>query len=71
MRHHTRVCSRFDWDKRMASGARLFIEAVQTATEKTPVFLLPGRDVSLGDIGIFEDGEWIRKTSLKHAGRSP
>lgn len=52
----------------MASEARLFIEAVNRATGQIPVWL-PGRNVSLGDIGIFDKlGQWVRMTSLKDEG---
>lgn len=51
----------------MAGEAKTFIKAVAKATNSIPVYP-PGRDVSLGDIGVFEGGEWIRKTSLKDEG---
>lgn len=34
------------------------------ALRQTPVWR-PGRNVSLGDVGIFDDGESVRKTTLK------
>lgn len=53
----------FDWGV-MASEVKLFMEAIHKATGKIPVWY-PGTDISLGDIGVFEDGQWVLKTTLE------
>lgn len=48
----------------MANEVKLFMEAVESATGRIPVWY-PGTEVSLGDIGVFDKGQWTHKTTLK------
>lgn len=51
----------------MASAVKAFMDTVMSATGRVPVWL-PGLNVELGDIGVFEDGQWTQKSTLKDEG---
>jgi hypothetical protein len=67
MAHPVTHGSDSDWGSGMTSEVKLFMEAVESATGRIPVWY-PGTDVELGDIGVFEDGVWIPKTTLNDQG---
>lgn len=52
----------------MVSEAKLYFDAIYRATDGQIPVWYPGRDISLGHIGTFEDGRWIHKKTLEEVG---
>lgn len=51
----------------MAHSAEAFMNAVAKQTSRLPLWY-PGTDIDLGDIGVIEDGGWVKKSSFSRLG---